>query len=195
METRLILSDVQVVRPGKALNWALVFSERLTSWRSSPFVQRVIRYTAGSVFALATSVIVFAVLDWQKVSTTACSIIAFVAGAIPNWILNRKWAWQMEGKLHFGREIVGYLGVSLIALAASSEATGFTQGHIATHFAPGTGLRVIIVTGAYVAVQAVLFVLKFLVYEHWVFAGRSRFRAALRSRHQVWMAARANRTP
>jgi putative flippase GtrA len=147
------------------------------------------------VFALATSVVVFALLDWQGASTTWCSVLAFIAGAIPNWILNRKWAWQMEGKLHFGREIVGYIGVSLIALAMSSEATGFTQGHIATHFAKGTGLRVIIVTSAYVAVQAVLFVLKFLVYEHWVFAGRSRFRAALRSRHQVWMAARANRTP
>ena len=118
-----------------------------------------------------------------------------VAGAVPNWILNRKWAWQMEGKLHWGREIFGYITVSLIALAMSSEATGFTQGHIATHFAPGTGLRVVIVTGAYVLVQVVLFVLKFYVYEKWVFAGRSRVRAALRSRHQVWTAARANRTP
>jgi putative flippase GtrA len=172
-----------------------VFSERLARSRTSPFVQRVVRYTAGSVFALATSVVVFAFLDWQGASTTWCSILAFIAGAIPNWILNRKWAWQMEGKLHWGREIVGYIGVSLIALAMSSEATGFTQGHIATHFAKGTGLRVIIVTSAYVFVQAVLFVLKFYVYEKWVFAGRSRVRAALRSRHQVWTAARANRTP
>jgi putative flippase GtrA len=147
------------------------------------------------VFALATSVVVFALLDWQGVSTTACSILAFVAGAIPNWILNRRWAWRVRGKVNWGREIVGYLGVSLIALGASAEATGFTQGHIATHFSKGTGLRVIIVTGAYVFVQAVLFGLKFFVYEHWVFAGRSRVRAALRSRHQVWMAARANRTP
>jgi hypothetical protein len=36
---------------------------------------------------------------------------------------------------------------------------------------------------------------KFVVYDRWVFTGRSRLRAALRSRHQVWTAARANRTP
>ena len=195
MDTRLSLSEGPATRGEKALNSALVSSERLANLRGSPSFQRVARYTAGSVFALATSVVVFAFLDWRGVSTTACSITAFVAGAIPNWILNRRWAWGVRGKLNWGREIVGYLGVSLIALGASSEATGFTQGHIATHFSPGTGLRVIIVTGAYVFVQAVLFALKFFVYEHWVFAGRSRFRAALRSRHQVWMAARANRTP
>jgi hypothetical protein len=46
-----------------------------------------------------------------------------------------------------------------------------------------------------VLVQALLFVVKFVVYDRWVFTGRSRLRAALRSRHQVWAAARANRTP
>jgi hypothetical protein len=61
--------------------------------------------------------------------------------------------------------------------------------------APGHGIRVILVTGAYVFVQAVLFVVKFLVYDKWVFSGQSRLRAAVRSRHQVWSAARANRTP
>ena len=50
-------------------------------------------------------------------------------------------------------------------------------------------------TLSYVFVQAVLFVAKFIAYEHWVFYGRSRVRAALRSRHQVWSAARANRSP
>ena len=50
-------------------------------------------------------------------------------------------------------------------------------------------------TLSYVAVQGILFVAKFFAYEHWIFSGRSRMRAALRSRHQVWSAARANRTP
>ena len=53
----------------------------------------------------------------------------------------------------------------------------------------------IVTTSAYVFVQAVFFVLKFVIYDKWVFAGHSRLRAAVRSRHQVWSAARANRTP
>ena len=36
---------------------------------------------------------------------------------------------------------------------------------------------------------------RFFLYELWIFSGRSRVRAAFRSRLQVWNAARANRTP
>jgi putative flippase GtrA len=147
------------------------------------------------VIALITSIVVFALLYVMIGNTTICSVGAFVAGAIPNWILNRRWAWQVRGRVEFMREIVGYLIISVIALVASSAATGWTQTQVVHDIAPGHGVRVILVTAAYVAVQAVLFAAKFVVYEHWVFAGRSRLRAAVRSRHQVWTAARANRTP
>lgn len=172
-----------------------VLSENLARLRSSPLVARATRYTVGSVFALATSVVVFALLYWAGVGTTADSISAFVAGAIPNWILNRRWAWGMRGRVNWGREIFGYVVISAIALVASSAGTAAAQHWVLHHVATGYGLRVILVTGAYVVVQAILFAAKFVVYEHWVFAGRSRVRAALRSRHQVWTAARANRTP
>jgi hypothetical protein len=77
---------------------------------------------------------------------------------------------------------------------AASAATGWTQDQVQS-LPAHHGVRVALVTLSYVAVQAILFVAKFLVYEHWVFAGRSRVRAAVRSRRQVWIAARANRTP
>jgi putative flippase GtrA len=171
----------------------LVASERLQSLRRSALAARITRYAVGSVFALLTSVVVFAVLYVMGVGTTACSICAFVAGAVPNWVLNRKWAWRMQGSVAWGREIIGYIAVSILALVASSAGTALAQNWVEDHVPPGHGIRVILVTGAYVAVQGILFVLKFLVYEHWVFSGRSRLRAALRSRHQVWTAARAER--
>jgi putative flippase GtrA len=146
------------------------------------------------MIALLTSVVVFAVLYVLGVGTTACSIAAFLAGAIPNWILNRRWAWKISGQVAFLREIVGYIAISLLALVGSSAATGWTQSQVQT-IPAHHGIRVILVTASYVAVQAILFAAKFVVYEHWVFAGRSRLRAAVRSRHQVWTAARANRTP
>ncbi len=174
---------------------------RFARLRQSKFVAKVARYAIGSVIALGTSVVVFAVLYWAGVhNTTIDSVAAFVAGAIPNWILNRKWAWEMTDRVDVVREVVGYTIVSVIALVASSAGTGWMQGLVTHHggllyVAPGTGLRVVLVTLAYVVVQALLFVAKFVVYDRWVFTGRSRFRAALRSRHQVWTAARANRTP
>jgi putative flippase GtrA len=171
-----------------------VASDLIRRARDSAFARKIARYAIGSVIALLTSVVVFAVLYVLGVGTTACSIAAFLAGAIPNWILNRRWAWKISGQVAFLREIVGYIAISLLALVGSSAATGWTQSQVQT-IPAHHGIRVILVTGSYVAVQAILFAAKFVVYEHWVFAGRSRLRAAVRSRHQVWTAARANRTP
>jgi putative flippase GtrA len=177
------------------LAFPMVLSDLYTRVRGSAYAGKMTRYAIGSVVALSTSVIVFAVMDWLGIHTAIDSAAAFIAGAIPNWVLNRKWAWKMEDRADFMREIVAYIVISLLVWAASSWATGATQTWVDANVAKGTGLRVILVTGAYVAVQAVFFVVKFVIYDKWVFAGRSRVRAALRSRHQVWTAARANRTP
>ena len=168
--------------------------ERFHVLRRSALGGRITRYALGSVIALLTSVVVFALLYVAGVGTTVCSIAAFVAGALPNWVLNRRWAWKVKGRVDFGREIFGYVVVSVLALVFSSVATGLTNNWV-QGIPAHDGIRVTLVTASYVAVQAILFVAKFLAYEHWVFYGRSRVRAALRSRHQVWSAARANRIP
>ena len=159
------------------------------------YAAKLTKYAIGSVIALVTSVIVFAILIWLGAHTGIASAAAFIAGAIPNWILNRKWAWKMEGRTEWMREILAYTVISVIVWAASTWTTGHTQDWAKGHVAAGHGLRVIITTAAYVFVQAVFFVIKFVIYDKWVFAGRSRVRAALRSRAQVRSAARANRTP
>lgn len=160
----------------------------------SPFAGKITRYAIGSIIALLTSIVAFALLYVTVGNTTVCSVGAFIAGAFPNWILNRRWAWKIRGQVAFLREVVAYIVISLLVLIVSSAVTGWTNDQIQS-IPAGHGIRVILVTAAYVLVQAVFFALKFLVYEHWVFAGRSRLRAAVRSRHQVWTAARANRTP
>jgi putative flippase GtrA len=161
----------------------------------SAFTAKLTKYAIGSLVALTTSVIVFAVMDWMGIRTGIDSAAAFVAGAIPNWVLNRRWAWKMEGRAEFLREIFAYTVISVLVWAASTWATGNTQDWASSNIPAGSGLRVIVTTAAYVFVQAVFFLVKFVIYDKWVFAGQSRLRAAVRSRHQVWSAARANRTP
>jgi putative flippase GtrA len=160
----------------------------------SPLRARITRYTLGSIVAAATSAIVFAIMYVLGASTFACSVVAFIAGAIPNWILNRRWAWRVEGRIAFGREIVAYVIVSALTLFVTSETTAWTQRHVQS-IPAHHGIRALLVTGSYLAVFAVLFVARFTVYEVWIFSGRSRVRAAFRSRAQVRSAARANRTP
>lgn len=182
----------------------MVVSDLYVRLRALPLAQRFARtafaakltkYAIGSLVALTTSVIVFAVMDWMGIRTGIDSAAAFVAGAIPNWVLNRRWAWKMEGRAEFMREIFAYTVISVLVWAASTWATGNTQDWASNNIPSGSGLRVIVTTAAYVFVQAVFFLVKFVIYDKWVFAGRSRLRAAVRSRHQVWSAARANRTP
>jgi putative flippase GtrA len=170
-----------------------VLTARIRQLRESPLAMRLTRYTLGSVVALATSIVVFALLYAAGVGTTAASVSAFLAGAIPNWVLNRRWAWNVRGRVQIGREVIGYAAISALALLASSAGTAWA--HQAVRGMSGHGLRVALVTLAYVVVQVLLFGVKFLAYDLWVFSGRSRIRAAFRSRHQVWVAARANRMP
>ncbi|HLJ02477.1 MAG TPA: GtrA family protein [Solirubrobacteraceae bacterium] len=162
--------------------------------RLHPLRGRLTRYTIGSIIAAATSAVTFAIVYVLGASTTACSVIAFIAGAIPNWSLNRRWAWKVSGRISIAREVVAYIIISALSLVATSLSTAWTQ-HQVQSLPAHHGYRVILVTASYLAVFAVLFVAKFAVYEVWIFSGRSRVRAALRSRHQVWMAARANRIP
>jgi putative flippase GtrA len=156
--------------------------------------RRLARFAISSAVAATTSAVVFPILYVLGASTTACSVTAFAAGAIPNWTLNRRWTWKVEGRVAFGREILAYVAVSITTLLALSLVTGWTH-HQVQGIPAGHGVRVLLVTGSYFGVLAVLYGLRYFLYEFWIFSGESRVRAALRSRRQVWMAARANRTP
>jgi putative flippase GtrA len=167
---------------------------RIRTLRRSPLGVRVVRFAVSSMFAAATSAVVFALLYVAGASTTVCSITAFVAGAIPNWTINRRWTWKVEGQVAFGREIFAYIVVSASTLVLLSLATAWTHGRV-QGIPAGHGLRVVLVTGSYFGVLALLYGIRFFLYEFWIFSGRSRVRAALRSRHRLWLEARANRAP
>jgi putative flippase GtrA len=171
-----------------------VLARRYQALRRFVMERRIARFAISSMVAATTSAVVFPILYVLGASTTACSISAFAAGAIPNWTMNRRWTWKVEGRVAFGREILAYIVISASTLIVLSLATGWTHHHVQS-IPAGHGIRVLLVTGSYFAVLVVLYGLRFFLYHHWIFSGQSRIRAALRSRRQVWTAARANRTP
>ena len=148
----------------------------------SRFAVKVTRYAIGSIVALLTSVIVFALLLDAGFGTTADAVLAFIAGAVPNWILNRRWAWERTGEMDVAREIVGYTLISVFALAASSAGTGWVNTLVNDQLTHEHALRVLLVTLAYVVIQGLLFIAKFIAYDRWVFTDGGRIRAALRAR-------------
>src|SRR5947209_16806429 len=96
---------------------------KLLDLRRSALGGRITRYTLGSAIAATTSAVVFALLYVFGAGTTVCSVAAFVAGAIPNWILNRRWAWKIQGRIAIGREVIAYVIVSVLTLLATTEST------------------------------------------------------------------------
>jgi putative flippase GtrA len=171
-----------------------VFAESVQRVRRFIFERRVARFAIASMVAAMTSAIVFPVLYVLGASTTVCSICAFAAGAIPNWTMNRKWTWKVEGRVAFGREILAYILVSVSTLVLLSLATAWTHRHV-QGIPAGHGIRVALVTATYFGVLVFLYGIRYFLYEQWIFSGQSRLRAALKSRRRLWVEARANRTP
>lgn len=149
------------------------------------------RYTVGSVVAAGASFVVFGATFALGVGNVPANVLAFLAGAVPNWVLNRSWAWQRHGRVRVWREVLLYAVVSAVSLVASSAATGWADARV-PRLTDSHSLQVAFVAGAYVATYGVLFVAKYLVYEFVIFAGGEPPR---RSRHQVPTTTRPNRTP
>jgi putative flippase GtrA len=168
-----------------------VFAERIERLRQKILGRRVARFAISSAVAATTSAIVFPIMYVLGASPTACSITAFVAGAIPNWTMNRRWTWKVEGSVALGREVFAYVVVSGLTLLALALATGWTHDHVQS-IPAGHGIRVLLVTGSYFTVLAILYGVRYFLYERWIFSGKSRVRAAIRSRRDVWSAQRAS---
>lgn len=130
------------------------------------------RFAAGSIVATVLSQIAFTV-TFGVLDTPAAvaSVVAFFAGAIPNYLLSRAWAWGDRGASR-RRVILPYLVViavtNLLAIGATSLADSWVRGHVASH-----GTRTLLVDLAYLASYGVMFVLKFLLFDGLVFRPRS----------------------
>jgi putative flippase GtrA len=142
---------------------------RFAGLRSSPLVRRITGYSAGSVIAAFTSELAFAAaFGWLHAGTTWASLAGFVGGAIPNYFLNRRWAWQGRNGRSRRSEVTLYAAVSIASFAVSVVVTNIVERWARTLTA-SSSLRVVLVAAAYLAVSGLFFVGKFVAYELIVF--------------------------
>ena len=128
---------------------------------------RLVRYSAGSLVAVAVSGLTLTLLvGVARMSAGPAAVLAFLAGAIPNWILNRQWAWRQTGRVRFGRELVPYAAIVLATLAATAAASAAVDAATrdASHW-----VSVVAVDGAYIAATGLMFVVKFVLFDRLVF--------------------------
>lgn len=126
---------------------------------------KVLRFGTNSIVAVvcsqATFLLVYGPLG---ASTTVSSVLAWFAGAVPNYWLNRSWTWGRRGRPSVRRELVPYaaivLGTLLLAIVATAGVENVLEGTSVSH-----GARTILVTGTYFLVYAVMFVFRFLLFD------------------------------
>jgi putative flippase GtrA len=134
-----------------------------------PLARRITGYSAGSVVAVIISEACFAsAYGWGHSGTTLAAAAGFIGGAVPNYILNRRWAWRDRRGRNRQQEILFYTAVAVVSFLVSAVATHWAEIG-ARHLTEVRGGQVVLITAAYLGVSGVFFAVKFVIYEVVVF--------------------------
>jgi putative flippase GtrA len=141
----------------------------LSRGRASRLWVRFGRYSIGSAIALGCSELAFVLCFGPAGSgATIAAVVAFVAGAIPNYLINRFWAWGGRERLRQARETVLYVVVILASLLISIGASDLAD-RVTKSVTRGHTAETALVSLAYLGTQGVLFLVKFALFQKVVF--------------------------
>lgn len=121
------------------------------------------KYTAGSVVATVCSEVAFLlVYGVVGAGTLAATVLGWLAGAVPNYFLNRNWTWGRKGRHDLLREVLPYVAIVLVTVGLASLST-----HAAHLLVPKLTdvhwLHVGLVGAVFLATYGILFIARFVV--------------------------------
>ena len=127
---------------------------------------RAMRYSGVSVIGmLCTQLLLVASHAGLGMGATAANVVAVSVTAIPVFVLNRRWVWQLDGPSSLRGEVVPFWAFTLAGLALSTLAVTV----VATMTTSSTA-----VAAANIAAFGVLWVAKYFVLDGVVFAPIAR---------------------
>ena len=142
-------------------------SERIAEIREvrADLFRRVFRYGTNALVATGCSQVTFIVLyGWVGLGTTVTSTLAWLAGAIPNYVLNRSWTWGRRGRPSLRREVVPYVAIILGTLAVAIVATGLGAAAL-DRTSVSHATQTLLVWGIYFTVYVVMFGVRFFLFD------------------------------
>ncbi|HEX6445796.1 MAG TPA: GtrA family protein [Streptosporangiales bacterium] len=146
-------------------------------------VGRLTRYTAGSVVATVCSEVTFLlVYGLFHGGSLLASVLGWLAGAVPNYFLNRSWTWGRKGRHDLRREVLPYAAIVLVTVGVASLTT-HAAGVLVPRLISTHWLQVGVVGAVFLATYGVLFAARFVLLD--------RLFGLARSRHQVDTTTRA----
>ncbi len=117
------------------------------------------------VVAHTVLILCFGVLTW---SARVSNLVAFVAGAVPGYTLNRRWTWGRTDRSRLLAEVGPYWVLSATGLAVSTWAVGAAEG-VARQLSDSRAAQTLIVLAAAVATTGVLWIIKYVAFDRLVF--------------------------
>lgn len=120
----------------------------------SPTVVKLFRYSAASVVGVSVGTPVLAGLYALTGNAIASNLVSVTCGAIPNYLINRRWTWHQTGKNRLWGEVIPFWAMSVLGMIASMVAVAYADHRWGTTFA---------VTAANLTGFGLLWVAKFLV--------------------------------
>jgi putative flippase GtrA len=137
--------------------------ETTSDGRGRPLLAKLLRYAGGSLVATVSSeaafVLVYGVLH---APTVWASALGWLAGAIPNYWLNRRWTWRRTERPSFRGEIVPYVAIIGLTLLLATLATGAADAALRGADVSAS-VRTLLVAGVFLGVYVVVFALRFLM--------------------------------
>ncbi|MGP8208876.1 MAG: GtrA family protein [Acidimicrobiales bacterium] len=153
------------------LRWPAV-DRVLSPTRGDRSVHRFIRYSLVSVVAIVISQVTILVCAWVfGLSGIVANTIGAVMATPASYQLNRKWAWGKSGKSHMWREVVPFWSLTLLGWLASTGTVEIADSMAKSHGVSGLG-RAVAIMGASLFAYGVVWIVKFVIFNHIVFADR-----------------------
>src|SRR3712207_7324683 len=120
-----------------------------------------LRYLGGSVVAAGCSEVALVVLyGLLHVAPGPASALAWLAGEVPNYWLNRSWTWRRRGRPDLRREVLPYVVIIMVTLLLATVLTAGVD-RWSRDAATGSTTRVVLVAGTFLGVYGAMFVLRF----------------------------------
>ncbi|HUC37788.1 MAG TPA: GtrA family protein [Acidimicrobiales bacterium] len=142
--------------------------ERLAQICRTPAGKKMIRYVLQSAITTAVSFIVLGIVYgvfklWSEVPST---VFANVVATVPSYFLNRNWVWGKSGRSHLVREVAPFWAASITGIVLSIFAATAARHVGQTYFLHDHGIRTGLVEGANLLAFGLLWIFKFLVFNH-----------------------------
>jgi putative flippase GtrA len=94
----------------------------------SPTIRKLMKYSTASVVAVSVGQPVFWIFDgalqWGAISS---NLVSVSAGAVPNYLINRRWTWSQTGKNRLWGEVVPFWVMSALGMILSLFAVAYAE--------------------------------------------------------------------